>query len=1380
MIDTGSEPNLIKRSALHPRYRIGDEEKLQLYGITEEAVPTMGSVGIPLYGTIIKFHVVPSNFPILTDGILGAHFLEEGAEISFSKRKILWKGIEIPFANTPHNERNLERNSNSKKIKSNTSTNTPPPTNATPTNSGEPSPKRTKSMATTPNTSISTKPKATTPNNSSSSKSKATTPNTSISTKSMATTPNTSISTKSKATTPNNSSSSKSKASTPNNSSSTKSNATTQNNSSSTKSKTATTKSPTSVSCGSAVMPKTGGHEHRVCTIEGRTAKVIQITTTGPEVGYLPRQELAPGVLVFDSLVKSAHGRTHVRVVNTTNDTVSFTVPNVKVQEIAELSDEPNITKPYHIFPIQNPRSHREREKEITDTINLDHLNDEEREHVERLIQENGDIFHLQGEKLCKTKIVEHTIPTKDDKPIHVKQYRYPPIHKEEINNQMKELLSSDIVSPSISPYNSPLWIVPKKPDENGNKRWRMVIDFRQLNEKTEPDAYPLPSIVEILDQLGSAKYFSTFDLASGFHQIGMGAEDARKTAFSTPYGHYEFNRMPFGLRNAPATFQRLMDSVLSGLQGTEMFVYLDDIVIYASSLSEHHSKFTKLAKRLRKANLKLQPSKCTFLRREVAYLGHIISDEGVKPCPNKISAVKEFPKPKNSKQVREFLGLAGYYRRFIDKFSHISKPLTSLLRKEAKFEWNLPQEKAFETLRTALCTEPVLNYPDFSKPFHITTDASNYAVGAILSQGEIGKDSPIAYASRLLHGAELNYATIEKECLAIIYAVQHFRSYIYGKQFNLITDHQPLVWMNSVKDPSSRLLRWRLKLAEYEYKILYKAGKTNTNADALSRNPIQTAIYPLTSDTTTSPLLFETQLPTSSPTSHDVSDEIDLSSPATTPTNIRYTRDRLIMKNDNLACFMTLTNDPLDEGATDLLKHGKLPKLTNATIGRAKVHVGKFTLIQLPVKQSLNHTATQEDIIESLRALRDAIIELNLSSVTISRTAIDDISWTIIRDALQELLEDTNVTLTICTNEIVIPIEEVRQDIIFENHTSAYAGHKGVTKTYRRIREKYYWPQMKTDVTNFVTSCRECQRNKLTRVKTRNPMVLTDTPGQAFDKIALDVVGPLPTTPSDHQYILTMQDLLTKYSIAVPLKTTSAAETADALVDHLICKFGTPKAILTDRGTNFVNALMRAVTRRFRIQHMKTTAFHPQTNGSLERSHLVLTEYLKQYINNKNDWNNWLQCAMFSYNTSVHEGTLYTPHELIFGHKARVPSAFSYETPVEDETYASYLQKLETKLTESRAIAAANLNIAKQKSKRYYDRKLNTKEFSEGDLVYLLREPTKGKFDKQYSGPHRVSRVLDNHNVRLTLDTGRERTVHKNKIKLAKTTAPSMSPHPA
>ncbi|CAK9832061.1 Retrovirus-related Pol polyprotein from transposon 17.6 [Anthophora retusa] len=308
---------------------------------------------------------------------------------------------------------------------------------------------------------------------------------------------------------------------------------------------------------------------------------------------------------------------------------------------------------------------------------------------------------------------------------------------------------------------------------------------------------------------------------------------------------------MPFGLRNAPSTFQRLMDSVLSGLQGNEMFVYLDDIVIYASSMTEHNVKFRKLADRLRRANLKLQPDKCEFLRTEVANLGHVIGRDGVKPDPRNVEAVRAFPVPETTKNIKQFLGLAGYYRRFIPKFSHIAKPLTTLLKKDAKFEWRTEQERSFNTLREMLCTEPILQYPDFTKPFIVTTDASGHAVGAVLSQGKIGRDLPIAYASRLLNAAESNYAVIEKECLAIMYAVQHFRPYLYGREFTLVTDHRPLVWMHNVKDPSPRLVRWRLKLAEFEYRVIYKEGKANMNADALSRNPVR--IFPLNADSDSS-----------------------------------------------------------------------------------------------------------------------------------------------------------------------------------------------------------------------------------------------------------------------------------------------------------------------------------------------------------------------------------------------------------------------------------------------------------------------------------------------------------------------------------------------
>lgn len=462
--------------------------------------------------------------------------------------------------------------------------------------------------------------------------------------------------------------------------------------------------------------------------IRARTIQCIPIRVTGPTVGYLQKTEISSEVIILDSVVTNDKGRAYVKCINLTESDVSPAIPELQLHEFDDAATAPVIN---HISQPNQTASLEIRYSAIRELIETDHLNAEEAEHVHELIQQYHDLFHLPTDRLGKTTAVTHKIPTIDNIPVRVKQYRYPQIHKREIDTQMRELLNNDIVEPSSSPYNSPLWIVPKKSDANGNNKWRMVIDYRALNEKSVPDAYPLPNIVEILDQLGSAKYFSVFDLASGFHQIGMEKEHAEKTAFSTPYGHYEFKRMPFGLRNAPATFQRLMDAILTGLQGTELFVYLDDIVIYARSLAEHKHKFERLAARLREASLKLQPSKCGFLHKEVAYLGHRISEDGVRPSVDKIKAIMEFPTPKNVRQTREFLGLAGYYRRFIDSYSRVAKPLTNLLKKDKPYEWGADQERAFRTQREALCEEPLLAYPNFDNDFNVTTDASGFAVGS-------------------------------------------------------------------------------------------------------------------------------------------------------------------------------------------------------------------------------------------------------------------------------------------------------------------------------------------------------------------------------------------------------------------------------------------------------------------------------------------------------------------------------------------------------------------------------------------------------------------------------------------------------------------------
>lgn len=261
-------------------------------------------------------------------------------------------------------------------------------------------------------------------------------------------------------------------------------------------------------------------------------------------------------------------------------------------------------------------------------------------------------IFQLEGDKLSCTSITEHTIPTfRDVQPMHTKTYRYPEVHKDEVDRQIRKMLEQNIIVPSQSPWSSPLWVVPKKTGVDGKTKWRVVIDYRKLNSVTVGDSYPLPNMNHILDQLGASTYFTTLDLASGFHQIPIKAEDRAKTAFSTPNGHYEFSRMPFGLRNAPAAFQRLMDVVLTGMQGKRCFVYLDDIVVYASSLQDHEERLTAVFTQLQKANLKIQPDKCEFLRKEVVYLGHVISDMGVKPDPKKIEVLLSYPIPKKKSQ---------------------------------------------------------------------------------------------------------------------------------------------------------------------------------------------------------------------------------------------------------------------------------------------------------------------------------------------------------------------------------------------------------------------------------------------------------------------------------------------------------------------------------------------------------------------------------------------------------------------------------------------------------------------------------------------------------------------------------------------------------
>lgn len=424
------------------------------------------------------------------------------------------------------------------------------------------------------------------------------------------------------------------------------------------------------------------------------------------------------------------------------------------------------------------------------------------------------------------------------DKYIQTKIYRFPPSFDSLVREEMNRLLELNVISHSKSPFNSPVWIVPKKDSENGEKNYRIVIDYRRLNEITIQDNYPLPNIADIIDQLGNAKYFTVMDLTSSFHQIALRPCDRYKTAFTVLGSHYEFNRMPFGLINSAAAFQRIMSQVLDGLIGIYCFVYIDDIVVYGDTIDTHFRNLSIVLERLRVNKLKVKPSKCHFLEAEICYLGFVISRDGVKMDKKKVEAITSFKEPENEKQLKSFLGLAGFYRKFMPNFSFIAQPLHNLLKKSVVFEWDDDCKNAFKKLIEVISKDIVLKYPDFTKTFYLTTDASNFGIGAVISQKDsVGRDRPIAFISRSLNSAERNYSTTEKECLAIVWSVNEFRHYLTGRKFVILSDHRPLQWLNNVTDPGARLLRWRLKLNNYDYSITYTPGKTNYVADELSRN---------------------------------------------------------------------------------------------------------------------------------------------------------------------------------------------------------------------------------------------------------------------------------------------------------------------------------------------------------------------------------------------------------------------------------------------------------------------------------------------------------------------------------------------------------------
>ena len=435
---------------------------------------------------------------------------------------------------------------------------------------------------------------------------------------------------------------------------------------------------------------------------------------------------------------------------------------------------------------------------------------------------------------------IEHTVDTGDSPPIR----QYPRILsatlRADINKQVEEWLEMGVIRPCRSEWSSPVVLVPMKGvDENGKPLQRLCIDFRKVNAVTKMDAYPLPNVRDCLDAFAGCRYFTSIDMNSGYLQIKVAEQDQIKTSFVTQDGLFCFNYMPFGLMCAPMTFARAMDYHLSGLKFNICIIYLDDCVIYSDTFEKHLQNIEKVFERIKDSGMTLSPDKCSFCQQSIRFLGHIVSDEGLSTDPDKIQAIRCFPTPSCIRDVRAFLGLAGYFRVFVQDFSQKAEPLSKLNRKNIGFKWEKEQMLAFNLIKELLTSAPILVHFDNKLPIELRCDGSTIGIGSILIHRIDGKPHVIRYDSRLLTNAEKNYCVSEIECLAIVQATEKCQQYLLGIKFTIFTDHVSLQWLATKKDLSPRLIRWDLHLQKYNYKVVYKSGQNMKDVDALSRAPV-------------------------------------------------------------------------------------------------------------------------------------------------------------------------------------------------------------------------------------------------------------------------------------------------------------------------------------------------------------------------------------------------------------------------------------------------------------------------------------------------------------------------------------------------------------
>ena len=940
-------------------------------------------------------------------------------------------------------------------------------------------------------------------------------------------------------------------------------------------------------------------------------------------------------------------------------------------------------------------------------TFDLNHIAETDLPSISTLLDSNADVVSTSPTDLGTTNVVQHSIETATERPLRQPPRRIPLHQRAEVRAHIQQLLSANIISPSCSPWAAPIVIV-RKPDGS----IRLCVDYRQLNSVTRKDAFPLPRVDDAIDAMTGSCYFSTLDLASGYWQVELDNSAKSKSAFVTPFGLYEWNRMPFGLCNAPSTFQRLMNQVLCDLVPEICLVYLDDIIIFSSTLEQHIHHLELVFQKLRQAGLKIKPQKCHLLCSSVKYLGFTFSAAGVSPDESKFKTVRDWPIPQSVSDVRSFVGFATYYQRFIPNFAELAVPLNKLSEKYALFQWSKECQEAFDDLKHQLISAPILAYPDPSRQFTLDTDASNVAMGAVLSQlDDMGQEVVIAYASKTLSKSQRNQGATKKELLAVVTFTKHFKHYLLGSQFRLRTDHRALIWLHSFREADGVLARWIERLAAFDYTIIHRPGKQHTNADALSRlQPGQPEQTPECSETVAT---------------------VQQSAAAT---------------NSNWCEPFSLLD-----------------------LQQAQSQDADIT-IMIGWQQALLDRPRRSDI-----ALRGASLRLlRLWSQWNRLCLIDNVLYR------QYTSDDPNSS---GDRQLVLP-ESLQPRVLKAAHADVSGGHLGIERTLEKLRKRYYWPFMTSDVTKFCKACEVCESRKAPVPTPRAPLV-QDSASFPLERVAIDIMGPLPESRRGNRYIVVVCDYFTKWCEAFPVPNIQAETVATVLVDGFFCRYGVSYHLHSDRGAQFESNLFQQLCKMLDVHKTRTTAYHPQSDGLVERMNRTLENLLAAHVNDyHNDWDEHLQRCLLAYRSSVHSSTRETPAMLMFGRELQLPVDLMFASPIQPaSTVKEYVPKLMLSLKTAYDHARAAGITAQKRQKAVYDKKVTKPSFAAGDQVFLhvpvVKPGTTPKFHRPYKGPYSVIKVIDDVVVQIMDKSGQLQTVHVDRLKKTTACNPSLVGQP-